>query len=246
MQINNKIPKTIHFCWLGKSEKPELVKKCIESWKNKLPEYEVIEWNEDNFDFNNVNNYVKEALERKRWAFVTDYMRLKVLYEYGGIYLDTDVEVIKSFDDFLNNDSFIGLESLDTICTAVIGSKKNEEWIKELLDLYDQRKFVIDNREDLLPNSKYIFSYLNTKYNIKNSNDVQIAINRLKVYPREYFSPKNYSTMQTNITKNTYSIHYYGGMWKTNKEKVKDYFLAIVTRIIGEKNREKIKIKIKG
>ena len=117
--LNNKIPKKIHFCWLGENEKTDLVKRCIESWRIKLPEYEIIEWNEKNFDFNNSNTYVKQALKRKRWAFVTDYMRLKILYDHGGIYLDTDVEVIKSFDTLLNDNSFIGLESFDTICTAV-------------------------------------------------------------------------------------------------------------------------------
>ena len=230
----------------SENEKTDLVKRCIESWRIKLPEYEIIEWNEKNFDFNNSNTYVKQALKRKRWAFVTDYMRLKILYDHGGIYLDTDVEVIKSFDTLLNDNSFIGLESFDTICTAVIGAKKNEVWIRKLLELYDKRNFIIENnKEDLLPNSKYIFNYLNTEYQIVNKDKIQVTNEGLKIYPTEYFSPKNYSTMKTRITNNTYAIHYYGGMWKSSADKIKDYCLALITRIIGEKNRERVKIIIK-
>ena len=104
-----RIPKTIHYCWFGRGEKPEIVKKCIDTWKDKLSDYEIIEWNEDNFDINQ-NDYVKEAYKAKKFAFVSDYVRVYALYNYGGIYLDTDVEVFKSFDDVLDNESFWGFE----------------------------------------------------------------------------------------------------------------------------------------
>ena len=182
----------------------------------------------------------------KRWAFVTDYMRLYVLYKYGGIYLDTDIEMLKSFDDFLEYDSFIGLESSYTLCTAVIGAKPKQRWLKDLLTEYDQRKFVDDTGKiDNKPNSQYIFEYLSAKENLKDSHTVQKLSNGLVVFPQEYFSPINYLTMKTNITEQTYTIHHYNGTWKSERERRKDKILGLLTRIIGEKNRKRIKQIIK-
>ena len=112
----SKIPKIIHYCWFGRGEKPEIVKRCINSWKENLKDYEIIEWNENNFDIN-INNYVKEAYENKKYAFVSDYVRVYALYNMGGIYFDTDVEVFKSLDEFLQEDSFWGFEEKDYIAT---------------------------------------------------------------------------------------------------------------------------------
>ena len=105
------IPKKIHYCWVGGNSKPPLVKKCIQSWKKYCPDYEIIEWNESNYDISK-NIYMKQAYEAKKWAFVTDYMRLDIIYEHGGIYLDTDVELIKNIDDLLSNEAFAGIESI--------------------------------------------------------------------------------------------------------------------------------------
>lgn len=246
MQKIKNIPKRIHYCWIGGSEKPESVVRCIESWKKYAPQYEIIEWNEHNFDFSQCNKYVKEAIENKKWAFVTDYMRLKILYEEGGIYFDTDVELVKNIDEFLKNPSFMCMESMNTICTACIGAIKNQLWIKEIIELYDERSFIKSNGElDLTPNSMYIYEFLKGKYNLKNLNCIERLECNLVVYPSEYFSPKNYSTMKMKITENTYAIHHYGGMWKSSKDKFKDYILAFITRLIGEKNRAKIKKIIK-
>lgn len=240
------IPKKIHYCWIGGSEKNEEVLKCIETWKNFAPDYEIIEWNENNFSFENCNEYIKQALKMKKWAFVTDYMRLSILYQYGGIYLDTDVEIIKNLDEFLVNDSFLCIEGLDTVCTAVIGSKKGQKWIEELIELYDKRSFLNENgHPNLTPNSKYIYSFLTNKYKLENNYGITKLSCNLTIYPSEYFSPKNYATMKMNITDNTHAIHHYGGMWKSSMDKVKDYFLALVTRIVGEENRQKLKKIIK-
>ena len=241
----NKIPKKIHYCWIGGKEKSEQVIQCIESWKKFAPDYEIIEWNESNFNFENIGVYVKQALDRKKWAFVSDYMRLKILYDEGGIYFDTDVELIKGIDEFLNLDSFICMESINTVCTAVIGAKKEQKWINDLIKLYDKRKFIYDNgRLDLTPNSKFIFEFL-SKEKALSTKLITKLNNGLVVYPAEYFSPKNYSTMKMNITKNTYAIHHYGGLWKSPVSKIKDYILALITRLIGEKNRAYIKQKIR-
>ena len=246
MDTNKKIPKKIHYCWLGGNEKSDLVKKCIESWKVFAPDYEIIEWNESNFNLEDTNEYVKEAIEKKKWAFVTDYMRLVILYNNGGIYFDTDVELKRNINEFLYEESFLCMESLNTVCTAVIGSKEKASWIGEIINLYDNRKFIMSNGNmDMTPNSQYIYEFLRDKYNLKNDNKLNVLSCGLKVYPSEYFSPKNYSTMKMNITKNTYAIHHYGGMWKSTFSKTKDYILAIITRIIGEKNREILKCKLK-
>ena len=124
------IPKKIHYCWFGKGEKPKLVKDCIDSWKKNCHDYEIIEWNEDNFDIN-INAYVKEAYECKKYAFVTDFVRLFVLKKYGGVYMDTDVEVIKSLDGFLKHHAFSSFENNDYIPTGIMASEKNNKWISK-------------------------------------------------------------------------------------------------------------------
>ena len=125
------IPKTIHYCWFGGNPLPKLAKKCIKSWKKYCPDFEIIEWNEANFDISSAPLYVRQAYEAKKWAFVTDYVRLYALTSYGGIYMDTDVEVIKPLDFFLNHDAFSGFESEKSIPTGIMASKKGNIWVKE-------------------------------------------------------------------------------------------------------------------
>lgn len=158
------IPKTVHYCWFGGKEKPELTNMCISSWKKHLPDYEIIEWNENNFDIN-MNNFVKEAYEAKKFAFVSDYVRAYVLYNYGGIYLDTDVEVIKPLDQFLDHNVFTGCESDKYCVTGTIGSTKNHELIKSLLEYYDNKKFRLDNNEyNNTPNTVIITEIIKNKF----------------------------------------------------------------------------------
>lgn len=242
------IPKIIHYCWLGGTEKPQDVQQYMESWKEKLKDYEIKEWNEASFPFEQVNcRYLKEAMENKRWAFVTDYMRLYILYKYGGIYLDTDVELLKPLDDFLNYDSFIGLESSYTLCTAVIGSKPGRKWLEELLEAYDRRTFINEKgKMDTMPNSQYIFNYLAEKEELTYTKECQKLSNGMAIMPQEYFSPINYLTMQTNVTEKTYAVHHYKGTWKSDKERKKDKIQGAITRIIGEKNRKRLKKLLKG
>lgn len=136
------IPKIIHCAWFGGKEKPEVVKKCIKSWKEHMPDYEIKEWNESNFDVN-MFEYSKEAYNNKVWGFVADPIRIWALYNYGGIYLDTDVEVYKSFDDLLDNKFFIGFEQPHYFGNATIGAEKGNELLKEILDEYNKKKFVV-------------------------------------------------------------------------------------------------------
>ena len=134
------IPKTLHYCWFGNGKKSELVQNCIQSWKKAMPDYTIIEWNESNSDIT-ANKYISEAYSANKWAFVSDYIRLRVLFEYGGIYLDTDVETLKSFDAFLNNEAFTGFESNDSIITAVIGAEKKQCVFKNSFGCLCRKKF---------------------------------------------------------------------------------------------------------
>jgi mannosyltransferase OCH1-like enzyme len=233
------IPKIIHYCWFGGNKLSEDVKRYIDSWHRFCPDYLIIEWNEKNFDMSGIP-YVKEAYDQKKWAFVSDYVRLYALKNYGGIYLDTDVEIIKSLDQFLQNKAFIGAESKYSVCTAVIGAEKNAKFIDELLHLYDNIHFVNGQKIDMTPNSQRIFKYLETKYKYKDS-DTPIHWNNCTLYPKEYFSPINCYTFKQEITKNTYCIHRFAGTWKNKKELYLNKIKAFITRIIGEDCRNTLK-----
>lgn len=208
-----KIPKIIHYCWFGKGEKNELIKRCIESWKEYLPDYKIIEWNEENFDVESTL-YTRQAYQKKKWAFVSDYVRLYALLEYGGIYLDTDVEVIKNLDFLLENEAFIGYEDEKLLQTAVIGSKKDNKWIKIILNIYNNKRFIKLNGElDCTPNVKIITDVLKEKFKLNLLKGYQTLNDGVVVYPKEYFCPKVWKTNEIMITKNTCTIHHYDGSW---------------------------------
>lgn len=221
-----KIPKIIHYCWFGGKDKSKLVKKCIESWKKILPDYQIIEWNESNFNFDE-NIYCNEAYKAKKWAFVSDYVRLKVLYEYGGIYLDTDVEVLKSLDVFLTNNSFGGFEASDRVATSLIASTKGNEFINDLIKIYNQGSFIKSNGSyDLTTNVTRITNYL-LENGLKSDNTKQ-EIAGFTIYPIEYFCPKDYETRKLNLTKNSHAIHHFDGSWIDRKIKIKQFILRIL------------------
>ena len=146
------IPKVIHYCWFGKGEMPKLAKKCIKSWKKYCPDYEIICWNEENFDLTQ-NRYMKEAYEAGKWAFVSDVARLIIIYENGGIYLDTDVELIKPIDDLLQSKGFMGFDEKGIVATGLgFGAEKGNEIVGEFLKDYNNIPFVLpDGSFDLTP-----------------------------------------------------------------------------------------------
>ena len=213
------IPKKIHYCWFGKNPLPEFVIKCIESWKKYCPDYEIIEWNEYNFDLNSCD-YIKEAYQAKKWAFVSDYARLKIVYDNGGIYLDTDVELIKSLDELLVNRSFFGAETTGFVATGLgFGAEKNNKFVKMMLNEYEGVHFYIKKGiYDLTPCPRRNTSPL-LKYGYQFSNENIWEIEGCKVYPPEFFSPINYKTKEINITDKTYSIHHYTATWISDEEK---------------------------
>lgn len=206
------IPKKIHYCWFGKNPMPKSATKCINSWKKYMPDYEIIEWNEDNFDIN-YNKYTKEAYEAKKYAFLTDVARLKIIYDHGGLYFDIDVEVIKSFDDLNNCAAFFGLESIGNVATGLgFGAEKNNHFVKMLLDDYKDRNFFMkDGSMDLTPcpliNSKI---FKNVGFQLDGTLE---KVNDVVVYPIEFFNPMNVGTGRIKKTNNTYSIHWYNKSW---------------------------------
>ena len=213
-----EIPKVIHYCWFGRGNKNDLMNKCINSWKEKLSDYKIKEWNEDNFDIN-INDYVKEAYESKKYAFVTDYVRLYVLYNYGGIYMDTDVEVLKNLDEFLVHEAFSGFENNNQIPTGIIGAKKGNRWIKMLLEEYNDLHFIKkDGSFDLTTNVVRITNSTEKEYGLIKNNTYQ-DLKDVVFYSHDYFCPKDWETGNIYITDNTHTIHHFNGSWHSSKEK---------------------------
>lgn len=194
---------------------------CIASWKKYLPDYEIKEWNEDNFDVKCLP-YVQEAYEARKYAFVTDYVRLYALYMEGGIYMDTDVEVVKNLDVFLNLSAFSGFETYKLrIQTGIMGSEKGGIWAKRMLEYYDGRHFITpQGYYDVTTNVK-IITKLMKPYGFKSNNKKQ-TIASITFYPKDYFCPKDYRTGEVVMTENTYCIHHYAGSWtETDASKLK-------------------------
>ena len=206
------IPKVIHYCWFGRGEKPELAKKCIASWKTFLPDYEIKEWNEDNFDINS-NQYIREAYESRKFAFVTDYVRLYAIYMEGGIYMDTDVEVMGNYDKFLHHHAFSGFETDGNVPTGMMAAEKGSIWAKELLDMYDNRNFIMaDGSFDMTTNTTVITKYMLGKGLVLN-NRYQDFPGLCTMYPAEFFCPKDHRTGKIKCTHNTVCIHHFAGTW---------------------------------
>ncbi len=215
------IPKIIHYCWFGGNPLPELALRCIESWKKHCPDYRIIEWNESNFNLDECV-YAKEAYENKKWAFVTDYVRLKVLYDYGGIYMDTDVEVIKSLDTLLQYEAVSGFETDNMVPTGLMSSEKGHPMIGELLHDYDNTHFVLnDGSLDLTTNVIRITNAF-YKYGFNPNNEFQ-TVNKFTLLPKDYLCPKNDITGEIIITNNTLTIHHFNGSWlPTEEAKIRD------------------------
>lgn len=206
------MPKTIHYCWFGGAEKSPVILKCIESWKKFCPDYEIKEWNERNFDIH-CNQYVEEAYNAKKWAFVSDYCRFFVLYNYGGIYVDTDVEIIKPLTDLPLN--FVGFERSASVNSGLIrGAERGDAVCKEVLDSYEGDVFI-------LPDGKYNMLTVcdrETEILVRHGlilDNVKQTVGGTTVFPTEYFNPKGGDYGEEKITPNTYTVHHYLASWKS-------------------------------
>lgn len=233
------IPKTIHYCWFGRGEMPEQAKQCIASWHKFMPDWEYKFWNEDNFDVE-VNAYAKEAYEARKFAFVSDYVRLWALEREGGLYLDTDVEVFKSFEDLLELKAFAGFEGSKhlPVGTCVMASEAHGEWVVEQLEAYRDRHFLTpDGTFDMTTNVQFITAKMSEGGFVQNG--VEQNYKDLHVFPVEYFSPRH-TTGDYLRTENTYCDHLGMGTWDDKDPGWK----ARVARIVGQKNAARL-IKLK-
>lgn len=211
------IPKKIHYCWFGGNPLPVLAQKCITSWKKHCPDYEIIEWNESNFDIN-CCYYVREAYDAKKWAFVSDVARLYALVKCGGIYMDTDVEVIKPLDDLLDYDAFSGFETKTQIPTGIMSCSESHPLFAELLHDYDNMHFIRpDGSYDLTTNVTRITKTC-LKYGLRLDDTFQ-TVNDFTLFPHDYFCPKSIDTGIVTITDNTYTIHHFNGSWLSDESK---------------------------
>lgn len=215
------IPKVIHYCWFGGNPKNKLIEKCIASWEKYCPDYKIIEWTEYNYKTDNV--YFNQALEAKKWPFAADYARLDIIYQNGGVYLDTDVELVKPLDNLMTNSCYVGTELAvggAKINTGLgFGAEPRNKMVKAMLEEYTGIYFLTDEKNfDQTPcperNTKAF-----EKYGYVRKNAIQL-VGGASVLPIEYLSPKNYLTREVNITSNTISIHHYDGAWMPGKSKL--------------------------
>lgn len=238
------IPKIIHYCWFGHASKPELVEKCIKSWKKYCPDYEIKEWNEDNFDYTQCQ-YAADAYKEKKWGFVPDFIRLKLIYDYGGIYLDTDVELLKSLDPLLNMKAVLGFESTQYVNTGLITmAEAHNSIIKTMYELYYTQSFYNqDGSLNLIASPKYNTKIL-VQYGLQPNNTKQTisdGISQITIFPTEYFCPKNFDTGALKISPNTFAVHHFAGSWLSpSQKKANELRKYIFSKCKNRKNAEKI------
>lgn len=224
------IPKKIHYCWFGRGEKPKLAQKCISSWKKYMPNYEIIEWNENSFDIN-TNAYTKMCYEQKKYAFLTDYLRLIIINKQGGIYFDTDVEVIKSFDSLLECGAFFGFETDQYVNTGEgFGAEPGNAIVQQMIKEYN---YLLDGQHGVVG-----CPHLNTDALLKFGlvqNGKKQRIADAVVYSADYFNPYDDPTGILTKTENTYSIHWYGKSWMDKKTVLRSKLMKPLHRIFGVK-----------
>ena len=233
------IPKIIHYCWFGRNPLPKLAQDCLASWKKYLPEYEIVEWNEDNFPLEKFQ-FAKEALENRKFAFVSDVCRLYALKEFGGVYMDTDVEVLKSLDSFLQHPAFSGFENDDFVPTGIMASEKNGTWVTELLRYYDNRSFIKENGEFDTVSNTFIITQIMKDKGFKMNNSFQEIPGYVAFYPNEYFCPKSYKTGRIELTKNSFCIHHFAKSWIPLKKRWRNIVKMKMMNIFGYKRIEYI------
>lgn len=234
------IPKTIHYCWFGGNNLPESAIKCINSWKKFFPDYEIVQWNESNFDVYSIP-YTKDAYNAKKYAFVSDYARFWILYNFGGVYFDTDVEVVKSFEDIISSGPFMGVEisvgketKLPVINPGLgIGAEKGMLLYEEMISIYQKLNFYDCNggiqKNTMIP----IISQILAREGLICSEDIQSVYSN-KIYPVDFFNPYNSLTGQLKVTSNTHSIHWYTASWLSKQplwlKKSKQLFHRILSK----------------
>lgn len=214
------IPKIIHYCWFGRNPKPVLAEKCMKSWRKYCPDYQIIEWNEENYDISDCPLYVRQAYEARKWAFVTDYVRLDIVYRHGGIYLDTDVELRKSLDTLLTYPGYFGFEDGVHVSTGLgFGAGKGLLLLKELMDDYAEIPFV---REDGLFDTMTCpvrNTQILLQHGLVQDDSEQFLDDGVLVLPSRYLCPISYSDGRKRIVRDTISIHWFQASWQTTQQR---------------------------
>jgi Glycosyltransferase sugar-binding region containing DXD motif len=253
------IPKIIHYCWFGPKPIPELELKCMKSWKKFLPDYKLMLWDEKSFDIENSSQYVKEAYDKKLYPFVADYVRIYAMVEYGGVYLDTDMELLSSIDAFLENEAFTGFENKTRVAAGIMGCNKENKVFRQMLDYYNSVNFIDANNDinitticsvmmDVLEEDG--FEYKNSEQYLKN----------IHIYERDIFYPKKLQNGEFRITDKSVSIHHYSGSWLTSRQKIRGEnilwrkicrpFLRkckiVLLNLIGDKNTINFERKVRN
>ena len=232
------IPKTIHYCWFGRNPLPESAQKCIKSWRKFFPDYEIKEWNEDNFDVNS-SPYTAEAYQAKKYAFVSDYARFWILYHHGGIYFDTDVEVIKSMDDIVERGAFMGIEveadgdnPYPLVAPGLgIAVEPGHTFYKKLIEYYSDIHFMTsDGKLNQTTVVRHTSRLLNEE-GMQPSNELQ-CVSGIWIYPKDYFNPLDDLTGRLSKTSNTRTIHWYSRTWQ-NSSPVKQWLSRLSHRLFG-------------
>lgn len=234
------IPKIIHYIWFGGNPYSDKIQKCIDSWHQYLPGYKFMLWNEDTFDIENSCEFVKQAYANKKWAFVSDYVRVWALHKYGGVYLDTDVEIKKSLDNLLESRLVLGTDELGHL-TAFMASEEGHIMWDNLLTLYESLNFTnSDGSFNMTVNNLYIEDEL-VKYGYKVVNTRQLLDEGIVVYPDDWFHAADHMTGILNITENTYAIHWHTLTWCPTSTHINRYLrVRILGSLIGKKNANKL------
>lgn len=255
------IPKIIHYCWFGGNPLPKLAKKCIRSWKRYCRGYEIREWNESNFDIASAPLYVRQAYEAKKWAFVTDYVRLKVVYEHGGIYLDTDVEIRKPLEPLLKHKAYFGFEDGKYIATGLgFGAEKETSILKELMEDYEAAPFVktdggLDITSCPLRNTEVFL-----RHGLVQDDSQQLLDGEILILPSVMLCPIAYNMTRKDGIENAFSIHWFSASWyekkqleqrqawlrELKKDRIKHLPNRILLNLLGKTRYEKLKRILKG
>lgn len=251
------IPKVIHYCWFGANPLPKSAEKCMKSWQKYCPDYKIIRWDESNFNIN-CTPYCQKMYNEKKWAFLSDYARLKIIYENGGIYLDTDVELVKPLDDLLENQCFMGIDTTFMVSNGLgLGAEKGHAFVKENIDFYDNVN--LSELEKPLINSPITTELLMAKGGLDTQSNLVQCVGEVTIYPPEYFCAKHTHTGEIVITPNTYAIHHFTLSWASDEERqstlkrwnmykferMKQAPKLVLRKIIGNSNVEKIKQLLK-
>lgn len=229
------IPKIIHCCWFGGKEIPKEYKRYIATWRKYCPDYKIVCWTEEKYNVER-NKFMSDAYKAKKWGFVPDYARLDIIYRYGGIYLDTDVEVLKNLDDLLDNKMFVGFESKNYIALGLgFGAEKGHPFIKELRDRYETLEFEVDETGvKSMPSPKIQTPMFKEKYKVNLRGDRCYEFDDCTIYAKEYLCPETFPSGEVEITNNTYTWHHFSASWFSKRDKIALKAEKLVCKYIGK------------